>query len=90
MPINSSDQNFGRIGRLYPDDGGVYFRLVGGKTDMNPTSGYYRLEVTHANYNAMLCLLYLAANMAQSINVETAPNLSADGFAIVSYFYVDF
>jgi len=89
MADNSHEHNFGRISRLYPDDGGIYFTLTGGQTAMNPVSGYYRLETAHGNYGAMAALLYWAANPTRIVKVQTAPDLNPDGFAVVSYLVVD-
>jgi len=57
---------------------------------MNPASGYYYILRTHANYDAMVRLLYLAAEKRWKLQVRTQPNRDANGYAEVVYFVVDF
>ena len=82
--------NYGRVTLLYPDTGGVYFQLVGGKTAMQPKDGYYKLLVSHPNYRAMYDLLYRAAEKRWKLYVNCDPKLNAGGHAIANYFVVYF
>jgi len=82
--------NYGRIARLYPSNGGVYFVLVSGQTAMEPQSGYYLLNKGHPNYEATYDLLYRAADKRWQVLVNTEPELDHDGIAIVQYVIVDF
>ena len=81
-------QNYGKVGRLYPTKGRTYFTLIGGKTAMNPKHGYYFIPTTHDNYDAMISLLYKAAELRRKIHARTEPNL-VNQFADVMYLVVD-
>lgn len=83
------DLNYGKVGRLYPDDDRTYFTLVDGKTAMNPVRGYYFIHISHNNYSALIELLYKAADKRCKIGVQTNPKLS-NGFGHVRYLVVDF
>ncbi|MBV9926785.1 MAG: hypothetical protein JOZ96_17330 [Acidobacteria bacterium] len=87
-------QNHGRITRLYPSPDGVYFTF-GGKpgqyqTAMNPTNGYYFIPNTHTNYQALVNLLYLAAENDWNLQARTQPTLGTAGRAEVIYLVQDF
>jgi hypothetical protein len=82
--------NYGRIARLYPSPGGVYFVLVSGQTAMEPRSGYYHLNKGHPNYEATYDLLYRAAEKRWRVQVNTEPELNEYGYALVEYLIVDF
>ena len=84
-------QNYGKVARLYPasEDGGrVYFKLKDGKTAMNPTRGYYFIPARLVNYNALVALLYMAANVGYTIKVRTTATL-VGGYAEVQYLVLD-
>ncbi|HEV7766542.1 MAG TPA: hypothetical protein VGQ76_16190 [Thermoanaerobaculia bacterium] len=90
QPNPGFEQNSGAVKRLYPEPNRTYFSLTGGSTAMNPTNGYYFVPRTHPNYDAMLRLLYLAAEKRWTLKVRTQPALDASGAAEVIYFVVDF
>lgn len=90
QPNPGFGQNFGSVKRLYPEPNRTYFSLSGGATSMNPTNGYYYVPKTHPNYDAMIDLLYLAAEKRWTLKVRTQPALDANGHAEVIYFVVDF
>ena len=81
-------ENYGKVGRLYPTKDKTFFKLVGGKTAMNPDKGYYYIPISHNNYDAMISLLYKAAELRYKIYARTQPNL-VGGFAEVLYLVVD-
>jgi hypothetical protein len=57
---------------------------------MNPTNGYYYIPLTHTNYDAMISLLYKAAEARWILYARTEPALDANGSAKVIYLVVDF
>jgi hypothetical protein len=81
--------NYGRVTLVYPDPGGVYFQLLGGKTAMQPKDGYYYLPISHPNYQAMCDLLYRAAEKRWKLYVNTEPKLDAKRHAIAYSFVVN-
>jgi hypothetical protein len=84
------DKNYGKVKRLYPNQEKTFFQLTEGKTAMNPKSGYYYIEKSHSNYQALIDLLYLAAEHRWTLYVRTQPRLDSDGHAEVIYLVVDF
>ncbi len=86
---SSFADNFGRVGRLYPDRNGVYFTLNGGQTSMNPRNGYYRLLRSHPNYESLVDLLYMVTENNWTLQVRTENQLDSNGHAQVNYFVVD-
>lgn len=85
------EQNKGKIARLYPDENQLYFRLggTGSATAMKPQDGYYFVPLTHANYKALVDLVYLSAERDWVVKTRTKPALVA-GHAEVVYLVVDF
>ena len=84
------DQNYGTVKLLYPEPNKTYFTLTGGVTAMKPSAGYYFVPRAHANYDAMIRLLYLAAQNRWTLKTRTQPTLDANGHAEVIYFVVEF
>jgi len=82
--------NFGTVTLLYPDRGGVYFKLIGGKTGMQPKDGYYYLPLSHPNYQAMYDLLYRTADKKWRLYVNCDTKLNANGHATANHFAVHF
>lgn len=89
-PKWSCAENFGRIGQVSPTTHGVYFTLVGGKTGMQPESGYYLVDKTHPTFEAMYDLLYLVAKERWAVEVYTEPTPNDKGHATAIYLWVDF
>ena len=90
QPVNPGfEQNFGVVKRLYPEPNGTYFSLTGGQTAMKPVNGYYFIPKTHTNYDALVQLLYTAAEKRWTLKARTQPAL-ASGSAVVIYLVVDF
>jgi len=56
---------------------------------MNPISGYYFIPKSHANYEASVQLLSLAAEQRWTVKVRTEEHLTSEGFAQVKYIVVD-
>ncbi|HDR04439.1 MAG TPA: hypothetical protein ENN84_04250 [Candidatus Marinimicrobia bacterium] len=88
-PTHDWQENYGKVGRLYPVAAGYYFTLVGGKTTMNPASGYYFLEKSHANYDKLAELIFWSAAYGWKINVHCKPAKNARGHAVIDYLLVD-
>jgi hypothetical protein len=88
------EKNHGKIKRLYPTTDGVYFSFgmnaAESQTAMNPTNGYYFIAVNHPNYNALVDLLYLAAQNRWNLQARTQPTLGTGGRADVIYLVQDF
>lgn len=88
MANHAWDQNYGYVARLYPEPNKVYFSLKDGKTAMNPKYGYYFVPKAHPNYDAMVALLYMAADSRYVIYARTKESL-VNGFAEVIYFVIN-
>lgn len=88
------EKNHGRITRIYPEPGGVYFTFGGHpgqwQTAMNPANGYYFIPLTHPNYQNLVNLLYLAAEHDWNLQARTQPTLGTAGRAEVIYLVQDF
>lgn len=88
QPKFGFDQNYGVVQRLYTDPHRAYFKIASGKTAM--TQKYYFVPRTHSNYDALVQLLYTAAENRWTLKVRTTETLTIDGNAEVIYFVVDF
>jgi hypothetical protein len=88
-PESSWMSNFGRIGQLHPARAGVYFRLVGGQTAMEPNSGYYLVDKDHPTFQAMYDLLYRAAKERWEVKARTETKLNDSGYAVVDCLVVN-
>ena len=86
----SGDRNYGTIGKLYVDGGGIYFTLTGGETAMKPKVGFYHLSMSAANYESMRELLYRAADKRWVVHARTDKELNSDRYGRVRYLVVDF
>ena len=82
--------NYGTVKRLYPSDGRFMFSLSGGRTAMNPKSGYYEINKSHSNYEALVDVLIMAAETRTILKVRTQEQLNQDGFAQVVYLVLDY
>ena len=81
--------NSGTVERLYPTTDRVYFR-INGINAMSPAHGYYYVPTSHSNYQALVDLLYKAAEDDWVISARTKEQLDHNGYAEVIYFVVDF
>jgi len=87
MPPSDYNENYGQVKRIYARHNGVCFDLKLGKKGMNPR--YYFIKKTHANYSALVALLYMAANLGYVIYARTMDALDANNEAEVTYLVVD-
>ncbi len=87
---SSYHRNYGTVGRLYVDGGGIYFTLMSGETAMNPKTGYYHLSMGAGNYQALQALLYRAAEKRWVVKARTNKKLNPDGYGQVQYLVADF
>ena len=102
MPIYGGAYNYGYIKMIYPTGDRVLFKFhkTNGKMSMNPKDGYYYIPRSHANYEALVQLLYKVGFTMEYTNVngnsfkrklklyaKTKETL-VDGFAEVENLYV--
>lgn len=57
---------------------------------MNPTNGYYFIPMSNPNHEALVDLLYLAAEHDWNLQARTEPILGIGGRADVIYLVQDF
>ena len=76
----------GKVTRLYVTDGVVYIRLDGQPT---PLDGYYRLDGTHSNYNALYALALSAAINGYRLQIRTVADVTPTAHGVVRYMVVD-
>jgi len=88
-PKWSYKSNFGRIGQLNASSAGVFFKLVGGQTAMEPRSDYYLVDKGHPSFQAMYDLLYRAAKERWEVKAYTKSRLNDNGYAEVSTLIVN-
>ena len=88
------ENNYGKVKRLYPDGGGIYFTVGGPGTQqqMHPQNGYYFISAGQTNYDKLIGLVYLAAQNGWTLKIRTQPSLDAGhaNAADVIYLVVDF
>jgi hypothetical protein len=80
----------GNVSRLYVDNGGCYIRLADIPSADRPKSGYFRLRLSHPNYNALYSLALTAATNGLELRIridgtDISPNKRPD----VNYMTVD-
>ncbi len=76
----------GKVARMYATGGQTYIRLHGG---LKPKYGYFRLSMTHSNYNALYSLLLSAAINRYNLRIRTTSDIVPTAIADVQYFVVD-
>ena len=76
----------GKVARLYVTGGRTYIRLHGG---LKPKYGYFRLDKTHSNYNALYSLALSAAINRYPLQIRTKARITGTNFADVQYMVVD-
>ena len=76
----------GRVTRIYATGGRTYIRLDAGP---KPKYGYFRLDQTHTNYNALYSLALSAAINRNRLQIRTKSNITASEIAVVGYMVVD-
>ena len=86
----------GRVNRIYPNQGdGVRIRLSGIPADDTPSDGYFLLQYSHQNYNALYSLALVAAvnNYDLTIRIQGPSDVDIDPSVPsppISYMVVDF
>jgi hypothetical protein len=81
-------RKIGKVKRIYPDDAGTYIELDIRDPD-RPKDGYFRLEQSHSNYNALYSLALVAAVNRYSLEIRTVTDVSPTEVAVVQYMRVD-
>lgn len=82
--------NKGKIARLYPTDHDKMCFMLKESDIPNPPGTYYFFSTSHPNYQALLSLLYMAAESRYVIGVRSKPDLVGPAkLAEVRYLYVN-
>ena len=76
----------GRVVRIYATRGHTYIRLDAGP---KPQDGYFRLDQTHSNYNALYSLALSAAINRDRLQIRTSAEIVPTEYAAVAYMVVD-
>jgi hypothetical protein len=79
----------GRVSRLYATGSATYIRLADLPLEHTPQNGYFRLEQTHSNYNALYSLALSAAVNRYELQIRTVDEISPNETAEVQYLVVD-
>jgi hypothetical protein len=79
----------GRISRIYATEDITYFRLDDIPPEVTPQDGYFRLEQTHSNYNALYSLGLVAAVNRYNLSIRTYGEITPTETARVWYMVVD-
>lgn len=83
----------GKVTRLYPSyeatNGKTYIRLELPAATVAPKDGYFYIETSHPNYNALYSLALVAAVNRYELTVRTAQDISTQNHAKVEYMVVD-
>ena len=77
----------GLVDRIYSDSSGAFIRLQ--TASPRPKDGYFRLLLTHKNYDSLYSLALLAAAHRYKLNVRATKNIVANAHAEVAYLTVD-
>ena len=78
----------GMVERIYPSEGGTYIRLDIPAAE-RPKDGYFRLDTSHANYNALYSLALVAAVNRYRLTIRTKNDITPTEHAEVAYMVVD-
>ena len=76
-----------KVSRIYPDEANCYIRLKA--PAYRPKSGYFRLPLSHPNYNSLYSLAVVAAVNGYKLQIRTVSAIVGTAFAEVAYMYVD-
>ena len=83
----------GKVKRLYPSyettKGKTYIRLELPASVVAPKDGYFFIETSHPNYNALYSLALVAAVNRYELAIRTAQDISNQDYAKVEYMVVD-
>ena len=80
----------GPVARIYTNTNSTYIRLKNLPSSATPKSGYFRLQLSHANYNALYSLVLAAAMNGHNLRIRTTANITSTSYGVVSYMVVDF
>jgi hypothetical protein len=78
----------GNVTRLFVRSEGVNIRLQV-SAELAPLDGYFSLELSHANYQALYSLALAAAMNGYPLTIRTRNEITPDEIAIVEYMVVD-
>lgn len=84
MTVNAT----GQVDRLYAHNGGLNIRLMGIRE--TPKDGYFKLLLTHPNYNALFSMASMAAMSRRPLWIRTVKDIVPTESAEVSYMVLDF
>jgi len=83
----------GKVKRLYPSyettKGKTFIRLELPASAAAPKDGYFFIETSHPNYNALYSLALVAAVNRYQLEVRTAEDISNRDYGKVEYMVVD-
>jgi hypothetical protein len=82
----------GKVARLYVtqvDSGGVTFIRLQIPGNEQPRDGYFQLNQSHPNYNALYSLALSAAINGYQLSIRTQADITPTEFAVVRYMVVD-
>jgi hypothetical protein len=79
----------GQVNRIYTTSGRSYIRLEGLDPSVTPLDGYFRLEQTHPNHNALYSLALVAAVNRYDLQIRTVADITNQAHAEVLYMVID-
>jgi hypothetical protein len=79
----------GKVVRLYVRTGEVNIRLAGLPAEDTPKDGYFRLQQTHTNYNALYSLALSAAVNRLDLDIRAVDEIDPANVADISYMVID-
>lgn len=85
-----SDRVKGPVARIFASSGHVYIRLNDIPASDTPKDGYFMLEQTHPNYDALYSLALTAAVNHYVLDIDATAEIDPTAYATVQYMVVDF
>ena len=82
----------GKISKLYPNQDSCYVGLLNLAANRQPKGKYFRLRLTHKNYNAIYSLMLSAAVNRSEISIKTPVNpadLNKTNYPEIDYVQVE-
>lgn len=79
----------GRVRRIYTHENECYIRLEGTPSSQTPKDGYFKLLMSHRNYNALYSLAVVAAVNRYMLRIRTTSTITSTQHAEVVYMVVD-
>ena len=79
----------GKVSRIYASSGQVYIRLADIPASDTPLDGYFRLNQSHPNYDALYSLALTAAVNRYDLRIRTTDDIDPTKYADVQYMVVD-